>query len=403
MIEIDSAFRKPLELALNAALEYIDSLETAPVCAATDAQTLRTRMQKPLNATGMPPERVIEELLADVKGGITGSAGGRFFAWVMGGSLPSALAADWLTSAWDQNAAQFGSAPAAAMAEEVAGTWLKDVLNLPAEASFALVTGCQMAHATCLASARYALLERIGHDVEQNGLYGAPAIRIITSDAHHGSITRAIRLLGMGAANIVSLPVTSDSRLDADVLHDALHDAQEHPAIVVLQAGDINTGAFDDFQTLIPLAKDHKAWVHVDGAFGLWAAASPRYRKLTAGIDAADSWATDGHKLLNVPYDCGYAFVRDAHAHRAAMFSSAPYIPIADDGRSAMLWNPEWSRRARGFATYAALRELGRDGIADLVDRCCANAHAITTGIGKLDGAQLLWEPMFNHGLVRLI
>ena len=403
MIETDTAFRKPLELAMNGALRYLEALDAAPVHATVDIRTLRSRMQRPLEAFGTDAEKVIADLLTDVEGGIVGSSGPRFFAWVMGGSVPAALAADWLTSAWDQNAAQFTSGPAAAVAEEMAGAWLKQLFGLPDDASFAFVTGCQMAHATALAAARHALLEKCGHNVEQDGLYGAPPVAVITGDSHHGSLTRAMRLVGMGSANIRVLPSNQDGRLGASALHDALQDVADRPAIVVLQAGDINTGVFDDFQTLVPLAHEHGAWVHVDGAFGLWASASPSYSHLAAGVGDADSWATDGHKLLNVPYDSGYAFVRDAQAHQAAMFAPAPYIPIVPDGRSAMLWNPEWSRRARGFATYAALRELGSDGIAALVDRCCANAHAIAVGIGALDGAELLWEPVFNQGLVRFL
>jgi glutamate/tyrosine decarboxylase-like PLP-dependent enzyme len=400
MIDVVSQFRKPLMLALDGALEHLESLDTGPVCATEDPATLRTRLEKTLHAEGTAADRVIEELLADTAGGLIGSAGGRFFAWVMGGSLPSALAADWLTSAWDQNAAQFTASPAAAIVENVVGTWLKEILSLPAEASFALVTGCQMAHATCLASARHALLARGDWNVERDGLYGAPPIRILTSAAHHGSVERALRLLGMGSANIVSLPVESDGRLSADTLRDALRVNGRAPAIVLLQGGDINTGVFDDFETLVPIAKEHNAWVHVDGAFGLWAAASARTRYLVTGMEGADSWATDGHKMLNVPYDCGYAFVRDAHAHRSAMFTPAPYIPMMEDHRDSLAWTPEWSRRARGFATYAALRELGRNGIARLVDQCCQNAHAITMGIAQLKGAELLWEPAFNQGLV---
>lgn len=234
MIEIDSIFRKPLEVALNGALAYLKSLDTAPVGARAGATTIRRRLAKDLPHAGMPPERVIEELVADVEGGLTGSAGGRFFAWVIGGSLPSALAADWLKSAWDQNAVQFQSAPAAAIVEEVAGTWLKDLFGLPAHASFAMVTGCQMAHATCFSAARHALLTHRGWNVEQKGLYGAPAIRVITSATHHGSIERAIKLLGMGVDHIVVIATGNDARLTPDALRAALRDS-DTPAMCCLR------------------------------------------------------------------------------------------------------------------------------------------------------------------------
>jgi glutamate/tyrosine decarboxylase-like PLP-dependent enzyme len=402
MIETDSTFRRPLELALNAALSYLQDLPTTPVAAQVDAQLLRSRLQKTLTHEGVAPDRVIEELIADVDGGLNASAGGRFFAWVIGGSLPAALAADWLTSAWDQNAAQFQSGPAAAVVEEVAGAWLKEFFGLPIEASFAIVTGCQMAHVTCLAAARHRLLVQRGWDVEEKGLYGAPAIRVITSDAHHGSLERAVKLLGMGLEHIVSVPTSNDGRLSNNGLQKAL-DAGDAPAIVLLQAGDVNTGVFDSFETLIPVAKRHGAWVHVDGAFGLWAAASPAHRHFTNGVNQADSWVSDGHKLLNVPFDSGFAFIRDAESHRAAMFQPVPYIGVTERVRDPFVWNPEWSRRARGFSTYAALRELGRDGISSLVERCCKHAHAIVMGIAQLEGAELLWEPTFNQGLVRFL
>jgi len=328
------------------------------------------------------------------------SAGGRFFGWVVGGALPSALAADWLTATWDQNAGLYAAGPAAAIVEEVAGAWLKDIFGLSAHTSFALVTGCQMAHVTGLAAARHALLARRGWDVEQRGLSGAPPIRILSSSERHGSAERAIRLLGMGLQQITYLPVDAQGRLRADALQQALESNGDGPAIVLLQAGDVNIGAFDDFEALIPIAHRHGAWVHVDGAFGLWAAASPRYRHLTAGIAKADSWATDGHKWLNVPYDCGYAFVSDTDSHRASVSYRAPYLTHDAQARDQMDWTPEWSRRARGFPTYAALRQLGRKGITELVDHCCQHARALATRIGALPGAELLSEPIINQGLV---
>ena len=273
---------------------------------------------------------------------------------MVGGALPAALAADWLTSAWDQNAGIHASGPAAAVVEEVSGRWIKDLLGLPAEASFAFVTGCQMAHVTCLAAARHALLARRGRDVARHGLYGAPPIRILTSSELHGSFQRAVRFLGMGLDHIVEIPLAADSP------ESALAAGGDTPTIVLLMAGDLILGAYDDFATLIPIAHRHACWVHVDGAFGLWAAASPQYRHLLRGVEAADSWATDGHKFLQVPYDSGYAFVADAAAHLAAMSHREPYLQHHQQARDQMDWNPEWSRRARGFATYAALRQLGR-------------------------------------------
>jgi glutamate/tyrosine decarboxylase-like PLP-dependent enzyme len=356
----------------------------------------------PLADTGLDPAKVISDLVQGVAGGINNSAGGRFFGWVIGGSLPSALAADWLTSAWDQNAGLYACAPAAAVVEEVAGKWLKDLLNLPSEASFALVTGCQMAHVTCLAAARHALLANAGWDVERKGLAGSPQIRVLTSTEKHGTLTRAIRLLGIGEDNVLSLPADEHGRLSPESLTKALYESSGLK-LVCLQAGDLNIGAFDDFSTLIPLAKSSGAWVHIDGAFGLWAAASPRYCHLLRGAELADSWATDGHKWLNVPYDCGYAFVRDREAHAAAFSHRAAYLTHAADARDQIDWTPEWSRRGRGFATYAALRQLGRQGVANLIERTCAHAHSLVMRIGALPGAEILAEPQINQGLVRFL
>jgi len=384
-------------------MHHLSPASDLPVAATADLDTLRAKLALPLGETGLDATTVIDDLVLGVEGGIIDSAGPRFFGWVIGGSLPAALAADWLTSAWDQNAGMYACSPAAAVVEEVAGGWLKDLLHLPATASFALVTGCQMAHVTCFLAARHALLARQQWDVEMEGLAGSPPIRILTSTEMHGTTVRAIRLLGLGQKNVLSLPVDADGRLREDALVKALENSPSVPTIVVLQAGDLNMGAFDDFAKLIPTAKKFGAWVHVDGAFGLWCAASPRLRHLLNGADAADSWATDGHKWLNVPYDCGYAFVADREAHRASLSHRASYLTHAEEARDQLEWNPEWSRRGRGFATYAAIRQLGRQGVADLIERTCYHAHALVTRIGSLEGAEIVWEPQINQGMVRFL
>jgi glutamate/tyrosine decarboxylase-like PLP-dependent enzyme len=403
MQNVDSTVRDVLKLAVENAFAYLEGLEQGPVAATVDLQTLRSRLAKPLTDKGLPPEQVVANLIRDVEGGLLGSAGGRFFGWVVGGSLPTALAADWMASAWDQNAALYATAPAAAVVEEVAGGWLKEILGLPANASFALVSGCQMAHTTCLAAARHALLAKRGWDVEEKGLYAARPIRILTSTERHGTFERAVRLLGLGRSQISYLPADAQGRLLPGALEEALAKDPSMPTIVLLQAGDVNIGAYDSFETLIPIAKRHAAWVHIDGAFGLWAAASPRFAHLVKGVASADSWATDGHKWLNVPYDCGYAFVADPEAHRASMSYRAAYLTHDAEARDEMDWNPEWSRRARGFPTYAALRQLGREGVASLVDRCCDHAHSLVMGMGGLPGAEVVWEPVINQGLVRFL
>jgi glutamate/tyrosine decarboxylase-like PLP-dependent enzyme len=399
----NTSFRESLDAAFRHSVAHLEGLDNRPVAATVSLQTLRSRLGKPLADDGMAPAQVIAELVDDVAGGIIGSAGGRYFAGVIGGALPAALAADWLTSAWDQNAVLYATSPAAAIVEETAGAWLKEVFGIPAAASFALVTGCQMAHATCLAAARHALLAKRGWDVELRGLYGAPPIRILSGQDRHGSTARAIRLLGLGLEQIVDLPTDNDGRVRADALEEALAHDPDAPTIVLTQAGEINTGAYDPFETLIPIARKYAAWVHVDGAIGLWAAASQHYEYLVRGVDQADSWATDGHKWLNVPYDCGYAFVADAEAQRASMTHRAPYLTHAANARDQMDWTPEWSRRARAFPTYAALRQLGRKGLASLVERCSKHAHSLVTRIGRLPGAEMLWEPTINQGLVRFL
>ena len=389
-----------LERALHHARAHLETLDTQPVAARADLATLRARLGVPWTDAGVPAVQVVDDLVAATAGGHHASAGGRFFGWVIGGALPAALAADWLTSTWDQNAGLYACGPAAAVTEEVCGAWLKDLFDLPAHASFALTTGCQLAHVTALAAARHAVLEAAGWDVEQEGLFGAPRVRIIVNEDRHGSVDRAVRQLGFGRASLQIVPLDPDDRLGAASLAQALA-VGSGPTIVVLQAGDLHLGACDDYEALIPLAKAAGAWVHVDGAFGLWAKASPRRAHLMRGIEAADSWATDGHKWLNVPYDSGLAFVRDAAAHLAAMTLSASYLAPGGDARDQIDFTPEFSRRARGFAIYAALRELGRSGLADLIDRCCDHAAALAHGIAALPGAELIAGPGLNQAMVR--
>jgi glutamate/tyrosine decarboxylase-like PLP-dependent enzyme len=385
------------------ALEFLASLAQRPVCPTASPAELRAALDRPFPETGLAPEQVIDELVHDASAGLLGTPSGRFFGWVIGGTLPAAMAADWLTSAWDQNAAIHACSPAAAIVEEISGRWLKELLGIPSSASFALVTGCQMAHTTALAAARHQLLADRGWDVEKQGLAGAPAIRILTTAARHETLIRAVRLLGIGEAAIELLPYDEDGRMQLQDLEHALRESADAPTIVCLQAGDLHAGAFDPFAAACAIAHAHAAWVHIDGAFGLWVATSPRLRRLLAGVEHADSWATDGHKWLNLPYDSGLAFVAHTPAHRAAMSQSASYRIVVDDVRDQADWTPEWSRRARGFPLYAAIRSLGRAGIAELVERCCAHTHRLATSIGALPGAEVVVTPQINQGLVRFL
>jgi glutamate/tyrosine decarboxylase-like PLP-dependent enzyme len=390
-----------LQATLEHAQKFLDDLDDAPVAPVATLAELRERLNRDLPSDPCAAREVIDQLVNDTAGGLTHNQGGRFFAWVIGGSLPAALAADWLTSTWDQNSGMFSVAPAAAVVEEVCGRWLLDVLQLPTEASFALVTGCQMAHVTCLAAARNAVLARHNWDVEQHGLIGAPAIRVLTGDQRHGTIERAVRMLGLGRDCIVDIATDENGQLRAEPLRAALAAAPDAPTIVLLQAGDLNTGSFDPYHELIPLAHEHHAWVHVDGAFGLWAATSPTYRHLCDGIATADSWATDAHKWLNVPYDCGVAIVADRDAHYRAISHHAAYLSHSDVARDQVDWNPEYSRRGRGFATYAAMRSLGRSGITALVDDACRLARDLVTRAGEIPGVEVLHVPHLNQGLLR--
>jgi glutamate/tyrosine decarboxylase-like PLP-dependent enzyme len=392
-------FAPALESASHRALQYLSAVDEGPVGPTAPLETLRRQLCKPWNDEPMLAETVVDELARDVEGGLNNSVNARFYAWVIGGSLPSALAADWLTSTWDQNAGLYAVSPAGAIVEEAVGAWLKELFHLPADTSFALVTGCQMAHTTCLAAARHWLLAQRGWDVEQQGMAGSPQIKIFCG-ARHATIDRTVRLLGFGSESITGLAVDAAGTLQPEALEQALRELNGQPAIVVLQAGDVNTGSFDKFETLIPIARRYGAWAHVDGAFGMWAAASPRFSPLMRGAESAHSWATDCHKWLNVPYDCGIAFVSESQAHRASMSYHASYLVQQDVARDPLDWNPEFSRRARGFASYAALRELGRSGLRELVERCCDSAAQLTAALGELEGVEVLSPAIINQAVV---
>jgi glutamate/tyrosine decarboxylase-like PLP-dependent enzyme len=364
----------------------------------TDPQALLAALGGPL-PDGPEDARAVLDALVDGAGpGVMASQSPRFFGFVFGGALPAALAADWIASAWDQNACLYVASPAAAVAEEVVGGWLAELLALPASASFAITTGCQMAHATCLAAARHHVLAREGWDVEVQGLAGAPAIRLLANADHHVTLSRAIRLLGLGTGAVVSVETDAEGRMEPDALRAALA-AGDGPTIVCAQAGEVNTGASDPFAEICDAAAAHGAWVHIDGAFGLWAAASPSYRGLVAGAARADSWATDAHKWLNVPYDAGLAFVASPEPHRAAFSASAAYLPTG--ARDAMDWTPEASRRARAFPIWAALRSLGRSGVAEMIERCCACARRFAEVLGPEPDVEVLNDVVLNQVLVR--
>jgi glutamate/tyrosine decarboxylase-like PLP-dependent enzyme len=395
-----SSMSDVLSLAHQAARRWLHDLDSRSVAATADLAALRMRFPPAMSVEGTEAETVIADLVQGAQDGLLGSASGRFFAWVIGGSLPSALAADWLVSTWEQNAALYACGPAVSVIEEAAGEMVKELLDLPREASVAFVTGCQMAHFTALAAARAAVLKRAGWDPNGDGLFGAPRIAVLANAQRHGSIDRAVRFLGLGAKSIQPIETDALGGMKVDALECAL-EATPGPKIVVLNAADLNVGSFDVFAKLIPLAHAAGAWVHVDGAFGLFARASRAKHYLTLGMEQADSWATDAHKWLNVPFDCGIAIVRDRDAHREAMTIAASYIAAGKAARDQIDWNPEWSRRARGVPVYAALRELGRAGVESLVERSCVHCAALVAGIGGLPGARVLHAPTLNQGLLQ--
>jgi glutamate/tyrosine decarboxylase-like PLP-dependent enzyme len=381
--------------------DYRSSVGERPVAPAFDPERLREALGGPLPDQGADPDAVIEQLAAAVEPALTASVGPRYFGFVVGGALDSATCADMLATGWDQMAFNATSSPAAAVVEELVGDWLKDALGLPADASFGITTGAQGGNTVALAAARHRVLANAGWNVEARGLMGAPAIRVIAGEQRHATIDRALRLLGMGADSVQAVAADANGAIDPAALGQALREGGTgSPMIVCAQAGNVNTGACDDLAACSELARDHGAWLHVDGAFGIWAAVSPSTRALVAGIEGADSWAVDGHKWLNVPYDTGFVFCADREANSASMSYTASYLQGQDgDRRWPSDFVPESSRRARGFASWAALRELGRDGIAELVERCCALARRFGEQLAALDGVEIGNEIVLNQVL----
>jgi glutamate/tyrosine decarboxylase-like PLP-dependent enzyme len=395
-------WKAPLGEAFDRALMYLEGLVDRPVHSTASLAELRATLGGPLPEVSTDSREVIAALATAAEPGVLPSSSGRFFGFVVGGATPAAVAADWLTSVWDQNAGLYVLGPAASVVEEVAGAWLAELFGLPKQVSVGFVTGAQLANTTGLAAARYEMLRRAGWDTEVAGLCGAPRLRIIAGQGRHGTIDRALRFLGLGTASIVEVEMDAQGRMQVAALRRALEQG-EGPAIVCAQVGNVNTGAIDPVGEICELAHGHGAWVHVDGAFGMWAAASPRLRHLVVGVERADSWATDAHKWLNVPYDSGLVFCAHPEAHRAAMGVRASYLMHSAGGeRDALDYNPEHSRRARGFAVYAAIRALGRSGIAEMVERCCVMARRFAEQLAPADGVEVLNEVVLNQVLVRL-
>ena len=381
--------------------DYHRGLSERPVRARAGVDELRSLLGGPTPDRPAEPADVIATLADAMDAGGVATAGPRYFGFVTGGALPGTVAADWLATGTDINAAVYVMSPVAAVAEDVALTWITDMLGLPAGVSAGFVTGATMANFTGLAAARHHVLAKAGWDVERDGLQGAPRVHVVVGEERHATVDAALRYLGLGDASAHVVPADEQGRMRADLLLDVLARCAG-PTIVCAQAGNVNTGAVDPIATICELAHAHDAWVHVDGAFGLWAAASTALRPLVAGLGSADSWATDAHKWLNVPYDSGLAFVAHPEAHRAAMRKTAGYFPDERPGeRDSDAFVPESSRRARGFAVWAALRTLGRPGVAELVDRCCALARRFALALDEMPGVQVLNDVVLNQVLVR--
>ncbi|WP_448809655.1 pyridoxal phosphate-dependent decarboxylase family protein [Agromyces bauzanensis] len=394
-----SPYDEVLDVAERHAQAWLADIRERPIPPRLGPDEIKDRLGRDLPESGEPAVDVIERLAEGAEPGLIAIGSPRFYGWVIGGTQPVALAADWLVSAWDQNTGLRTITPAAVAAEEIAEEWLVDLLGLPGGSQVGFTTGATMAQFTCMAAARDEVLRRVGWDVETQGMAGGPAIRFIVGEERHGTVDLAGRYLGLGSPIVV--PSDVEGRIRVDALRATLA-AGDGPAIVLLQAGNIHSGAFDDFGPAIEAAHEAGAWVHIDGAFGLWAGASPRLRHLVAGMDAADSWSTDAHKTLSVPYDCGLAIVRDAHAMQRALSMHASYLQATEVGADPHEKVPELSRRARGLPTWAVLRSLGRTGVAALVERLADSARGIADGVAKLPGVEVLNDVVFTQVCIAL-
>lgn len=384
--------RAVLIRAADEAIRYLDGLADRAV-RPDDGFDLSV-FEAPMPDRPSGAAEVLDLMTKAAATGTTAMAGPRFFGWVVGGAYPVSVAADWLTSAWDQNAMYESTSPGPVALERQALRWIIEAAGLPSGTWGAFATGTTMANAAALASASATVLSAVGWDVVKDGLFGAPPVTVVVGEEVHVSLVKALGLVGLGRERVTRVPVDEQGRMRADLLP-----RLEPPAIVCVQAGNVNTGAFDPMGDVVDAAKEMGAWVHVDGAFGFWAAASPRHRHLTAGMERADSWATDAHKYLNVPYDAGVVLVRDPSALERTMSVSATYLKDGEIGRDPILYGLELSRRARGLPTWAALRSLGRWGLAELIEHTCALARRFAEGLSAA-GCQVLNEVVLNQVLV---
>jgi glutamate/tyrosine decarboxylase-like PLP-dependent enzyme len=397
-----------LSLALRQIADHISAyradLNHSRVGPRASRAEIRAGMVGPVPEVGVTTTEVVAELIDLAGPGLMASAGPRYFGFVIGGSLDAALAADLLTSGWDQAAFNEALSPAALAFEDVAGGWLKDLLRIPSSASVGFVTGAQAANTVGLAAGRWKVLRDHGWDVGVDGLFGAPRLRVVVGEERHATVDRSLRLLGIGEKAMAVVPASSDGSMDSSALSDILDYEPAAPTIVVAQSGNVNTGAFDDLERISEEAHRRGAWLHVDGAFGLWAAASPELRHMVDGLERADSWGCDGHKWLNVPYDSGYAFCAHPDVHATAMAYTAEYLTGQVAGREfgGGDYVPESSRRARGFATWAAIRSLGRSGVADLVERCCRLARQLADGVAAIPRVHVVNDVVLNQVLIRV-